>query len=61
MATTGDHIHVTGHMALDEQDQSLSSTKVYMKTADGTMVASGSFKVGEVRETKDGEAYDNMI
>ena len=32
-----------------------------MKTTDGTMVASGSFMAREVRETKDGEAYDNMI
>ncbi|RBR25687.1 uncharacterized protein FIESC28_01650 [Fusarium coffeatum] len=61
VATAGDHIHVTGHMALDEQDQSISSTEVYTKAADGTMVASGSFKAGEVRETKDGEAHDNMI
>ncbi|RFN47959.1 hypothetical protein FIE12Z_7682 [Fusarium flagelliforme] len=60
LATAGDQIYVTGLMVRDEQDQILSTT-VYMKTADDTMVASGSFQPGEVRETEEGEGYDNMI
>ncbi|KAJ4128006.1 hypothetical protein NW768_008290 [Fusarium equiseti] len=60
VATAGDEIHVTGLMARGEEDQSYC-TMVSMKTANDTMVASGSFKVWEVRETEDGEAFDSMV
>jgi len=60
VATAGDQIHVTGSMVWERLPEGYCTT-VRMEISDGTFVADGSFRAWKVRETEDGEAYDNMI